>query len=141
MRQTDTDNERRQHTKTTPFSDFSGEGNSVGEVALIDETCVRTASIVADAKTDLVIVDKPLYNRCVKDTLAKEFEDKRQFIVNNPLFASWAPKYRKQLTMALYKETFPYESVMVRQGEPVEFVYFILRYLGFVCLWSLSTSY
>ena len=141
MRQTDTDNERRQHRKTTPFSDFSGEGNSVGEVALIDETCVRTASIVADAKTDLVIVDKPLYNRCVKDTLAKEFEDKRQFIVNNPLFTSWAPKYRKQLTMALYKETFPYESVMVRQGDPVEFVYFILRYLGFVCLWSLSTSY
>ena len=127
MRQTDTDNERRQHRKTTPFSDFSGEGNSVGEVALIDETCVRTASIVADAKTDLVIVDKPLYNRCVKDTLAKEFEDKRQFIVNNPLFTSWAPKYRKQLTMALYKETFPYESVMVRQGDPVEFVYFILR--------------
>ena len=110
-------------------------------MALIDETCVRTASIVADAKTDLVIVDKPLYTRCVKDTLAKEFEDKRQFIINNPLFASWAPKYRKQLTMALYKETFPYESVMVRQGDPVEFVYFILRYPGFVCLWSLSASY
>ena len=88
------------HKNNSPLSDFSGEGNSVGEVALIDETCVRTASIVADAKTDLVIVDKPLYTRCVKDTLAKEFEDKRQFIINNPLFASWAPKYRKQLTMA-----------------------------------------
>ena len=45
---------------------FSGEGNSVGEVALIDETCVRTASIVADEETDLIIVDRPLYNRCVK---------------------------------------------------------------------------
>ena len=99
----------------------------MGEVALIDETCVRTASIVADARTDLVIVDKPLYTRCVKDTLAKEFEDKRHFIHSNPLFASWAPKYRKQLTMALYKEAYPYESVLVRQGDRVEFVYFILR--------------
>ncbi|KAK7478473.1 hypothetical protein BaRGS_00030319, partial [Batillaria attramentaria] len=104
-----------------------GVGLSFGEVALIDETCVRTASIVADDKTDLVIVDKALYTRSVKDSMAKEFEEKRQFIVNNSLFSSWAPKYRKQLTMALYKEVYSYESTLVRQGDEVECVYFIIR--------------
>ena len=107
-----------------------GEGASVGEVALTDETStIRTASVVVETKTDLMIVDKPLYDRSVKETLAKEFEDKRQFILNNPLFASWAPKYRKQLTMALYKETYAYDSVLVKQGDDVEFVYFILRWV------------
>lgn len=114
-------------SKLGNFVTTLGEGNTVGEVALIDETCVRTASIVADSKTDLVIVDKPLYNRCVKETLAKEFEDKRQFIANNSLFSSWAPKYTKQLTMAMYKQAWPYDSVLVRQGDQVDFFYFILR--------------
>jgi hypothetical protein len=70
----------------------------------------------------------------VQETLAKEFEDKRHFIAANPLFDTWAPKYRKQLTMALYKEYWPYDSVLVRQGEPVEYVYFILRYLHYTNL-------
>ncbi|XP_025113407.1 uncharacterized protein LOC112575645 isoform X2 [Pomacea canaliculata] len=104
-----------------------GVGFSFGEVALIDETCVRTASIVADERTDLVIVDKALYTRSVKDIIAKEFEDKRDFIARSKLFSSWAPKYRKQLAMALYKEVWPYESTLVRQSEDVEFMYFILQ--------------
>ena len=66
-------------------------------------------------------------SKLLQETLAKEFEDKRNFITNNPLFSTWIPKYKKQLTMALYKETWPYDSVLVRQGDPVEFVYFILR--------------
>lgn len=102
-------------------------GFSFGEVALIDETCVRTASIVADERTDLVIVDKALYTRSVKDIIAKEFEDKRDFIARSKLFSSWAPKYRKQLAMALYKEVWPYESTLVRQSDDVEFMYFILQ--------------
>lgn len=104
-----------------------GAGTSFGEVALIDETCVRTASIVADDTTDLVIVDKALYTRSVKDSMAREYEEKRQFISNNSLFSFWAPKYRKQLIMALYKAVYSYESTLVRQGDEVECVYFIIR--------------
>ena len=105
-----------------------GEGNSFGEVALIDETCIRTATILADEATDLLVVDKPLYNRCVKEILAKEFQEKRESIVSNPLFSTWSPKYRKQLIMALYKETYSYNTTLVKQGDSVECMYFILRY-------------
>ncbi|XP_070177496.1 uncharacterized protein [Littorina saxatilis] len=114
-------------TKLGNFALSLGEGSPVGEVALIDEAAVRTATIVADQKTDLLIIDRPLYNRCIKDMLALEFEEKKKFICNSPLFASWAPKYRKQLAMALYKESYPYESLLVRQGDRVAFAYFIIR--------------
>lgn len=93
----------------------------------MSDDCIRTASIVAEEKTDLLVVDRSLYNRAVKDVLAREFEEKAAFIKDNPLFYNWAPRYKKQLAMALYKETFPYESVLVRQGEPVTNIYFIIR--------------
>lgn len=105
----------------------TGSGVPFGEVALMSDDCIRTATIIAEVDTDLLVVDRALYTRAVKDVLAKEFEDKVEFIKSNPLFSNWAPRYRKQLSMALYKETFPYETVLVRQGDPVTCIYFIIR--------------
>ncbi|XP_041368059.1 uncharacterized protein LOC121382607 [Gigantopelta aegis] len=102
-----------------------GPGAPFGEVALESEDCIRTASITADENTDLLVVDRHLYNRSVRDVLAKEFEAKKRFIEQNPMFSSWAPKYRKQLTMALYLENYSYDAVLVRQGDHVKNIYFI----------------
>ena len=65
--------------------------------------------------------------RSVKQVLQQEFEDKTNFIANNPFFQTWAPKYKKQLAMALEKDVFPYDGVMTKQGEPVSAIYFILK--------------
>ena len=79
-----------------------GPGATFGEVALMKEDdCIRTASIVADETCDLIVVDRSLYNRSVKNVLKKEFEDKQNFIATNKYFQTWAPKYKKQLAMAL----------------------------------------
>ncbi|BFZ20290.1 hypothetical protein BsWGS_23329 [Bradybaena similaris] len=101
-------------------------GAPFGDVALTSGDSIRTASIIADEHTDLLVVDRALYNRSVKEVLAKEFFDKTTFIKNNPLFSVWPAKYRKQLAMALYSETFGYESELVRQGEKTADMYFIL---------------
>ncbi|KAH9505366.1 hypothetical protein Btru_058524 [Bulinus truncatus] len=102
-------------------------GAPFGDVALISDDNIRTASIVADERTDLLVVDRALYNRSVKEVMAKEFQEKTNFIKNNPLFSTWSPKYRKQLAMALYKDAFAYESALARQGDRTAFMYFILR--------------
>lgn len=103
-----------------------------GDVALMSEDCVRTATIIAEEVTDLLVVDRALYNRAVKEVLAKEYEDKVAFINNNPLFSAWTPRYKKQLTMAMYKEEFTYNTTLVKQGEPVEVIYFLIRYEAFL---------
>ena len=56
----------------------------------------------------------------------QEFEDKQQFIANNPYFHNWAPRYKKQLAMALQKEIIPYEATLTKQGESVAGIYFII---------------
>lgn len=104
-----------------------GPGEPFGDVALLSEDCIRTASVISDEVTDLLVVDRSLYNRSVRDVLAREFERKKTFIENHPLFSNWAPKYRTQLAMAMYQETLPYEGMLVKQGEPLSNIYFILE--------------
>lgn len=41
-------------------------GRSFGELALINADCVRNASIIADEITDLIVVNRDLYNRSLK---------------------------------------------------------------------------
>ncbi|KAK3087967.1 hypothetical protein FSP39_012913 [Pinctada imbricata] len=108
------------------FVTHLGTGVPFGDVALSSDDCVRTATIIAEENTDLLVVDRSLYNRAVKEVLAKEYEDKVNFIKTNPLFSNWIPRYRKQLSMAIYKESFPYNSQLVRQGDPVDNIYFII---------------
>ncbi|XP_062594753.1 uncharacterized protein LOC134256151 [Saccostrea cucullata] len=109
------------------FVTHLGTGVPFGDVALMSEDCVRTATIIAEEETDLLVVDRALYNRAVKEVLAKEYEDKVSFINNNPLFAAWPPRYKKQLTMAMFKEEFTYNTTLVKQGDPVDIIYFLIR--------------
>ncbi|XP_061171730.1 uncharacterized protein LOC133181212 isoform X2 [Saccostrea echinata] len=103
----------------------SVEGNTVGEIALIKDDCVRTASVVVDEDTDLMVVDRTLYNRSVRDVLEKEFHDKTYFVDTNPLFSYWSPKLKKSLAISLKREIHFYGSPIVRQGQPVGNLYII----------------
>ena len=106
----------------------TGSGVPFGEVALVSDDAIRTASIVAEEdNTDLLVVDRSLYNRAVRDVLAAEFQEKKRFIKTNALFSNWIAKYKKQLAMAMYKETYPYDAVLVKQGDAVSNIYFIIR--------------
>lgn len=89
---------------------------------------MRTASVVTDEDTDLMVVDRALYNRSVRDVLEREFHEKTEFVENNPLFKQWLPKMKKSMTIALQKETMHYGSPVVRQGQPVKNIFFMLRF-------------
>ena len=69
----------------------------------------------------------------MKYVLQKEFEDKSNFIANNPFFCNWAPKYKKQLAMALEKDVIAYDGVLTKQGEPLAAIYFILKSVQMFC--------
>jgi hypothetical protein len=105
---------------------LSGRDAVFGDVALMSDDCIRTASVIVDEPSDYIVVDRELYERSVKSVLKKEFEDKTNFIASCPFFKSWMPKYRKQLAMALQKECMPYDSILTRQGDAVENIFFLL---------------
>lgn len=106
---------------------FSATGDPFGEVALLSKDCIRTASVVAEENIDLMVVEKSLYERSVRDVLTKEFQQKIAFICANPLFRDWPHKYRHQLAMAVYKIVLAYNEELIAQGEATTCIYFVLK--------------
>ena len=70
-------------------------GRSFGELALISKECVRNASIITEETTDLIVVNRVLYNRSLRAAQAAEFEERTRFVQDHPLFRNWQPKYKK----------------------------------------------
>ncbi|XP_013410687.1 uncharacterized protein LOC106173902 [Lingula anatina] len=103
------------------------EGKSFGEVALITEDCVRTASVIVDTKTDLLVVSRELFNRCLRAAKEQEFNAKMAFVNNCEYFCSWQPKCKRQLAMSLIKRTIPFDGLILKQGDPVEGIFYIIR--------------
>lgn len=57
----------------------AGDGNSFGELALINENCIRNASILVDDTSDLVVVNRELYYRSLHAIAAAEFQEKNKY--------------------------------------------------------------
>ncbi|XP_064635011.1 uncharacterized protein LOC135492444 isoform X2 [Lineus longissimus] len=102
-------------------------GKSFGELALISKSCVRNASIIADEVTDLLVVNRDLYNRSLRAAQIAEFEEKNKFVTENPLFANWQAKFKRQMAMSIVKQKVPYDGYIVKQGDPVIGLYFVIR--------------
>ncbi|KAK2140847.1 hypothetical protein LSH36_1230g00027, partial [Paralvinella palmiformis] len=97
--------------------------------ALINKNTVRNASIIADESTDLLVVNKELYDRSLKAAQEAEFNDRNNFVKYHPFFSEWSPKHKKQLAMSLEKSKYPFEGHICRQGEPAMRLYFMLRWV------------
>ncbi|XP_063399051.1 uncharacterized protein LOC134683669 [Mytilus trossulus] len=100
-------------------------GKSFGELALLNTDCVRNASIIAEEATDLIVINRELFNRCIRLFHAKEFAERNQFVETNPLFRGWLPKFKVQMAMSLRKEKLNFERVIVKQGDRFDGLRFI----------------
>lgn len=104
----------------------SGEGKTVGEVALLKDDCIRTASVVCDCETDLIMIERNLYNRSVKDVFEREYQEKIAFVERNSLFSHWPARHKKALVISLQKQNLKYSTPITKQGQPADCMFFIL---------------
>lgn len=63
------------------MSYIPADGKSFGELALLKRDCIRNATIITDTNTRMLVVNRQLYNRCIKESQEKEFQAKQ--LVNN----------------------------------------------------------
>ncbi|ELU14748.1 hypothetical protein CAPTEDRAFT_205292 [Capitella teleta] len=102
-----------------------GDGTSFGEQALINEDCIRTASIITEEATDLIVINRELYNRSICNVVQQEYLLKLEFVNESQLFRFWPNKWKKSIALALNKEVRGYEEVLIKQGDKADFLYFI----------------
>ncbi|CAL1541441.1 unnamed protein product [Lymnaea stagnalis] len=114
-------------------NDFGSEvatsttGACIGEVALVNENCMRTASCFALTVCDFIVIDRALYSVSVKEVIEQEFQDKTNFVERNPLFRSWTPRQRNQLVISMKKLRIGFGEKLARQGQEVDNIYFIYK--------------
>lgn len=58
----------------------------------------------------------------------QEYEDRRNFVNEHPLFGKWSARFRRLLEMSLIKEIYSFDTPIYQQGDPVNGLAFIRRY-------------
>lgn len=101
-------------------------GASFGELALINKDCVRNASVIADCPTELIAVNRVIYNNSLREIHLAEFHQRKEFVDNCPLFDGWHRGLKRQVAMSLKRIELPYNAQVVRQGEAVSGLKFLL---------------
>ena len=66
----------------------AADGRTFGELALLNDNCVRSASIIADETSDLIVISRDLYNRSVAKIVGQEYQEKLDFVNSCSLFRS-----------------------------------------------------
>lgn len=65
--------------------------------------------------------------RSLRAFQAHEFEQRKEFVKCFGMFQNWAPRYRKMMAYSLKKQTLRFEDTIVKQGTPVDGIYFIIK--------------
>ena len=58
----------------------------------------------------------------------REYQEKINFVDTNSLFSHWPQRHKKALVISLQKGNLKYSTPIIKQGQPADYMYFILRY-------------
>ncbi|KAK3759794.1 hypothetical protein RRG08_041748 [Elysia crispata] len=101
-------------------------GHSFGEAALLAEDKSRNATVVAAEPCEFLVIDQDLFDRGLKDIQEREYAEICNFVESHIFFRHMSPKFKHWLELSLRREFYPFDSIMIRQGEPASALYFIL---------------
>ncbi|RUS91359.1 hypothetical protein EGW08_000876, partial [Elysia chlorotica] len=101
-------------------------GHSFGEAALLAEDKARNATVVADEPCDFLVIDQALFDRGLKAIQESEYAEICNFVESHIFFRHMSPKFKHLLELSLRREFYPFDSVIIRQGDPTTALYFIL---------------
>lgn len=85
--------------------------------------------MVAEERTELMVISQQLYNRCLSGWQAAEWQAKINFVNQHPLFSRWPAKYRRQLAMCVTKETRQFDDYITQQRDVLQSVFIIAEYV------------
>jgi len=107
---------------------LKGAGRCFGELSVVGKNVhVRNATVITDEPTLLISITKDLYSQFVGQDMAAEIAHRSSFIAMHPLFRGWPAAYRNLLTENLQYRQLKFDEHIVRQGDRLDAVFFIIE--------------
>ena len=102
-----------------------GEGDSFGELALMQEGSLRAATIKAVEPCELLKVEREQYNVILKTLMSDELQEKVDFLRQVSLFRECGDNHLQSIAYVLGARSYKRGDVVVMQGQPSEEMYFV----------------
>jgi CRP-like cAMP-binding protein len=100
------------------------KGKYFGELSLIfgDK---RSATIMAVEPSDLIVLDKDMYDKVIKSLQMDQIANITEFFEFFPLFHDLDRKYLLKIATKVIYKTLPTNTIIIRQGDYSKSIYFI----------------
>lgn len=102
-------------------------GSIIGETSLLSEGSVRVASLITDEPVDLLVIDRPVFDRYLKELVIQSYSEKGDFLANMPVMSTSPPALKTSMIMLFEKKVFSYNEMIIKQGQPVSAVFFVIQ--------------
>jgi CRP-like cAMP-binding protein len=103
-----------------------GKGKAFGELALVKGD-VRTASIIAETKVEVLSLHKLDYDHFIKDIQAAERRENFNLLRDCPLFSAWPRAKVEKLVNTCKRRQVDAGEAVFRQGDIAESLYVIME--------------
>jgi len=102
-------------------------GDVFGEMSLLNGVEWRVATVITDESCQLLVLSRRLFDRYIRVHVSAMYSEKSRFVLSNPYLKSAPSALKTSLIILMRKKSLGYNEVLVRQGQPISSVYFILR--------------
>jgi len=102
-------------------------GDVFGDMSLLNGVEWRMATVITDESCQLLVLSRCLFDRYIRVHVNEMYTEKSRFVLSNPYLKSAPSAFKTSLIILMRKKSLGYNDVLVRQGQPINSVYFILR--------------
>jgi CRP-like cAMP-binding protein len=102
-------------------------GSIIGETSLLSEGSVRVASLITDEPVDLLVIDRPVFDRYLKELVIQSYSEKGDFLASMPVMSTSPPALKTSMIMLFEKKVFSYNEMIIKQGQSVSAVFFVIQ--------------
>ena len=100
------------------------KGKGFGELALIYGEA-RSATIIAVEPSDLIVLDKKMYDKVIKGLQMDQIDNITEFFEFFPLFHDLEKKDLLKIATKVIYKTLPTNTIIIREGDYSKSIYFI----------------
>lgn len=101
-----------------------GKGDAFGEISLLYNS-KRTASIIAAEKSDIIILEKNIFQEYIKEMKTVHLNKMLLFLESLPVFSMFSQDLLVQISTKCMMKVYPSQTIILKQGTEPNQLYII----------------